>query len=140
MASAVEARNRADEATFAAAVAEHKADLASAAAESAQKDARQANTYANGALAGLSTLESVVDTVEWFAKHKALSEDTEVNDNKDYYIYNTSTGTLSKVEPEGTENPSEEGWYEINETIQNYVVSHVAQVEDGLYVLSLGEG
>lgn len=47
---------------------------------------------------------------------------------------------MSKVEPTGSENPTEEGWYEIDETIQNYVASHVAQTDDGLYVLSTGEG
>ena len=47
---------------------------------------------------------------------------------------------MSKVEPVGSENPSEEGWYEIDETIQNYVASHVAQTDDGLYVLSTSEG
>ena len=47
---------------------------------------------------------------------------------------------MSKVEPIGSENPSEEGWYEIDETIQNYVASHVAQTDDGLYVLSTSQG
>lgn len=43
---------------------------------------------------------------------------------------------MSKVTPEGSENPSNEGWYEIDETIQNYVASHVAETSDGLYIAS----
>lgn len=47
---------------------------------------------------------------------------------------------MSKIEPGGLENPSEEGWYEIDETVQNYVASHIAQTDDGLYVLSTAAG
>ena len=47
---------------------------------------------------------------------------------------------MSKVEPEGTENPNEEGWYELDETIQNYVASRVAETDDGLYVMSTASG
>ena len=47
---------------------------------------------------------------------------------------------MSKVEPNGNENPSEEEWYELDETIQNYVTSHIAETDDGLYVLSTVSG
>ncbi len=132
--------NKATDASEAAELANHKADLASEAASAAQTDARRANTYANGALAGLSTLESVIDTVNWFSEHRTASTDTEVDPNKNYYTYDSSTGTMSKVSPWGSENPSEEGWYELDETIQNYVASHVAQTDDGLYVASTISG
>ena len=134
--AAATAWNKANEAGDAANLADHKADLASVAAEAAQYDANLANSYANNALAGLSTLESVIDTINWFSEHKTLSTDIEVNSNKNYYIHNPSTGTMSKVEPNGSENPNEEGWYEIDETVQNYIASRIAQTPDGLYVAS----
>lgn len=135
-----EAWAQADSATNAANRAWDKAEIASMAANSAQSSARTANTYALGALEGLSTLESVIDTVNWFADHRTPTTDTTVNLNKNYYIFDSETGTMSKVEPDGIENPSEEGWYELDETIQNYVASHVAETNDGLYVLSTASG
>ena len=44
-------------------MANHKADIADHAAEEARSSAKQANNYALGALDGLATLESVIDTV-----------------------------------------------------------------------------
>lgn len=41
-----------------------------------------------------------------------LTSDTEVTEGKDYY--EKSGDTYTKVTPEGTENPSEEGWYELD--------------------------
>ena len=104
------------------------------------QDAADANAAAVGALAGLSTLESVVGTVQWFADHRRPSADTAVQAGKTYYSYDQSTGAMGAVEPEGTENPAQEGWYELDSTIQNYVVSHVAETAEGLYVLSLANG
>ena len=120
--------------------AETEAVRAGEAADEAKDEAERATGYANNALAGLGTLESVIDTVDWFATHKTASTDTTVDPDKTYYIYNSSTGTLSKVVPEGTENPSQEGWYELDEAITNYVASHIAQTDDGLYVVGLANG
>ena len=103
--------DKADEATVAAKVANRKADVASAAAQDAQSSAFTANNYALGALNGLSTLESVIDTVNWFADHRTLSTDTSVVNGKNYYILDQTTGTMSKVDSDGTENPNEQGWY-----------------------------
>lgn len=47
---------------------------------------------------------------------------------------------MSKAELFGTENPQELGLYELDETIQNYVASRVAETNDGLYISSLGNG
>lgn len=138
--AASNAQSSADAAASAASVADGKAEQAATAASNAQASATQANNYALGALAGLSTLESVIDTVSWFADHRKASTDTTVDPSKTYYEYDAQTGTMSAVTPEGTENPSQEGWYELDETIQNYVASHVATTDDGLYVASLSNG
>lgn len=103
-------------------------------------DAENAKTAANGAIAGLSTLESLIDTVQWIADHKKASTDTTVNVNKTYYTYDSVTGTLSKVDPVGTENPSQEGWYEIDEAITNYIASRLVETNEGLYVADIGNG
>jgi len=138
--AALEAWNKADEADSAAARADAKAEQANESAITAQNNAVRANSYALGALNSLSTLESVIDTVNWFADHRQQTTDTEVQDNKDYYTYDPSTGTMTKVEPVGDENPSQLEWYELSETIQNYIVSHVAETEDGLSVFSISNG
>ena len=57
------------------------ANTAETAANTAETAANTATTYANNALAGLSTLESVIDTVNWFADHKTASTDTEVDNS-----------------------------------------------------------
>ena len=106
----------------------------------AQDAAETAGRAANGALAGLATLENVVDTVNWFADHKKASTDTSVVTGKNYYIYDSQTGTLSLVTPEGTENPAQEGWFELDEAISEYVASHVAETSDGLWVIGLSNG
>lgn len=138
--SAQQAVEEANEAHDAATAAQAEASRASQSASEAQDSAEDANRAANGALAGLGTLESVIDTVEWFAEHKKATTDTTVQSGKTYYEYDESTGTLSKVEPDGTENPSQQGWYELDETIQNYVSTHVATTDDGLYVTALPGG
>lgn len=139
-ASATQAIADAATAQQAADAAQGSANQAQASAVAAMASATTANQAANGALAGLGTLESVIDTVEWFAAHKTASTDTTVQPDKNYYEYDSSTGTLSKITPEGTENPSQEGWYELDETIQNYVGSHIAMTDDGLYVVGLSGG
>lgn len=138
--AASEAWSKADEADSAAARADAKAEQANESAITAQNNAVRANSYALGALNSLSTLESVIDTVNWFADHRQQTTDTEVQNNKDYYTYDPSTGAMTKVEPVGDENPSQLEWYELNETIQNYIVSHVAETEDGLSVFSISNG
>ena len=106
----------------------------------ANEYALSANEAASNALAGLATLESVIDTVNWFAEHKVATTDTTVNSSKTYYIYDSVAGTLTEADPDGTENPSQEGWFELDEAISNYVASHIASTDDGLYVVGLSNG
>ncbi len=130
----------AQRAYIAAESAEADAQRANTAATAAEQSASDANTAANNALAGLGLVESVVDTVNWFAEHKTATTDTTVDQTKTYYIYNPITGSLVEATPTGTENPAQEGWYELTEAISSYVATHVATTDDGLYILSLGNG
>ena len=134
------AQTSADAAATAAWNAQQSADDAQTSADNAQTSANTANTAANNALSGLGMVESVVDVVNWFAEHKTASTDTTVNANKTYYSYDASTGVLAKLDPVGTENPSALGWYELDDAISQYVASHVATTNDGLYVVSAANG
>lgn len=141
------AQTAADNAQTSANAAQQSADNAATAAsnaqtsaDNAQRDATTANTAANNALLGLSTVESVVDVVNWFAEHKAASTDTTVDPDKAYYTYDATTGALSRVTPTGTEDPSALGWYELGDAIADYVATHVASTNDGLSVLSIANG
>lgn len=138
--SATQAAASAGSAASSAVSAAADATQAAADAASAKSDARTANIAANNALMGLSTVESVVDLVNWFAEHKKATTDTTVQSGKAYYIYDSTTGALSKVEPEGTENPAQQGWYEMDEAISEYVATHVATTEDGLSVIGSANG
>lgn len=120
--------------------AQASADAAQTSADNAQTSATTANTAANNALIGLGTVESVIDVVNWFAEHKTLSTDTTVDPNKTYYSYDASTGTLTKLDPEGTEDPSALGWYEMTDAVADYVATHVATTNDGLYVVAQTNG
>ena len=138
--AASQAAEAAADAIESASQAADAADAAQQSALEAQESAETANQAANNALIGLATVEGVVDTVNWFAEHKTASTDTSVVPSKTYYEYNPVAGTLSAVTPEGDENPSEEGWYELSEAISNYVAAHIATTNDGLYVVGLSNG
>lgn len=49
----------------------------------------------------------------------SLTADTEVVEDKAYYTYDSETQTYTDVTPEGDEDPSDEGWYEV--TVTEYV-------------------
>ena len=59
----------------------------------------------------------------------ALSADTEVSDDKNYYEYDSTSQTYTVVETVGNENPVSEGWYEV--TVTSYVtVTSIDTVDD----------
>lgn len=128
--SADEAQVAANGAQASADAAQSSADAASQEAATAKSMATSATTSANNALTQLATVESVIDTVNWLSEHAALTEDTSVQPNKNYYIRNES-GTYVKV-TDPTGNPSEQGWYEMDEAISNYVAAHMSLTDYGL--------
>jgi len=145
--AALSAIGYAEEAGVAAAQAKASAESAAGAAqeawehaEDAYGSARDANTAANNALMGLGTVESVLDVINWFAEHKKASTDTTVDPTKSYYTYDPDTGILQRVQPEGDEDPSALGWYEIDEAIANYIGTHLALTDEGLNVVGAAQG
>lgn len=143
---AVESANIAQEA---AESAQASAAEAKTSANEAKTQAIQATTYANNALTQLSTVEDVVDVLNWISEHGTYkaSTDTEVVAGK-YYFIRTGSGTTTDpyvydvvVSPTG--DPSEEGYYEldsVDEAVSNYISSHLALTDEGLYIVKDGSG
>lgn len=126
--SAAAAQESANDAAEAASQAwDHAVDAASA--------ANTANTHANSALTQLSIVQDVVGTLNWISDHGTytLTSDTEVIPGKVYF---------SRVESIYTPvvDPTEEGlpgYYELSmdQAVSNYVASHLALTNRGLWVL-----
>lgn len=68
-----------------AAQAVHDAAVALGAANNALASAADANTAAAGAIAGLGTVEDVVDVVRWLSEHAVPTHDSEFAGGKKYY-------------------------------------------------------
>ena len=144
-ADAAIASEKATEASTAASAAQASADiaitnagLAQAAATNAQADANSANQSANAALTQLSVVEDVVGVLEWISEHATYkaSTDTEVIAGK---IYFTKSGNTYTPVANPTGNPSTAGYYEIDnidEAVSNYVSSHLALTNQGLWVVN----
>lgn len=121
------------------------ADNAVTAAGNAVTAAGQANTAANNALTQLSTVENVVGVLNWISEHATYqaSTDTSVVPGKFYF---TRSGSGTEADPyvysivqNPTGNPSANGYYEIDsidEAVSNYVMSHVALDDDGLWIVN----
>lgn len=125
------ARDAAERAEADAERAHVAADAAAQSASEAKTSAAVAHTAANNALTGLSTVESVVDTLSWLTEHSTLTTDTTPVVNKNYYIHNQD-GTFTRVSDTEGKNPAQEGWYEMDEAVSNYVASHLALTDYGL--------
>lgn len=136
--AAADAKATADSVREIAAGAQESADAAQASAEAAQTDAVRANSAATGALNGLATVEDVVGTLNWITEHSKVTTDTTPEAGKSYYIKNQDNTFTLVTDVEG-KNPAQEGWYELNEAVQNYIMSHLALVDgEGLYVMADG--
>lgn len=164
--TAVEAIDYASQASAAASTAYSAAQTAQASADSAVADAARANEAATQAVSdaataheaadsaqesadkatyALSDVERVVGTVNWIAEHGRyeLTEDTAVDGSKSYYTRSGSGTTADPyvyavvAEPKASELST---YYElhIDESVQNFINSHVWLEQDGLYVGTQG--
>ena len=130
-----------------AAQATASATAAGDAAAAAQEQAGIATTAANNALVQLAEVEDVMGTVEWIAEHGTyeLTTDTQVDDSKVYYE-RTGSGTQADpwvytAIPEPTE-AGLSGYYElhVDQAVSQYVSTHLALTDAGLYVLADANG
>lgn len=137
-ASADTARQAANEAVADASTARSMAESASSDAAAASESAAIAKQSADKAAYALSDVENVVGTVNWIAEHGeyVLTSDTAIVEGKAYY---TRSGTAPNyvytlvTEPRVSELST---YYEleIDESVQNYLASHIYLLNDGLYV------
>ena len=137
---AVEDAARASEA---AASAQESADIAAEAADSAQKSADNAGEYAARALGNLSTVQSVAETLTWITQHgtMTLTTDTELDPTHVYFVQdNNGDYVVGNVHYSIVKEPSADGlasYYvlSIDESLQNYVGTHLALTSEGLWIL-----
>ena len=132
------ALNAANDAENDAQRAKVAADEAEASAQSAATAADSANRSANSALTQLSVVEDVVGVLAWISEHATYvaSTDTEVVAGKMYF---TRSGDIYTPVANPTGNPSTQGYYEIDsidEAVSNYVSSHLALTNAGLWVVN----
>ncbi|MBR2838023.1 MAG: hypothetical protein IKE55_04540, partial [Kiritimatiellae bacterium] len=141
---AAEAAGAAQESADAAADA---ADVADGKAEEAIASAGTAKEAADSALVQLATVEDVVGTATWIAEHGTYepTEDAAVDDSKVYY---ERTGSGTQADPwvyTAVAEPTDEGlagYYELHveQAVSQYVASHLALTDAGLYVLKDASG
>lgn len=135
------AQASANEADRKAVAAGQAASAAQASANQALESAGTANRAANGALEQLSTVEDVVDVLTWIQDHGtySASTDTEVVPGKYYFTRSGTDPNYSyTLVTNPTGNPSTSGYYEctgVDEAVTNYVTTHLALTNDGLYVV-----
>lgn len=128
------AREAAEAAQISATDAKTTADSVRGIAVDAQTNAGIARSAADSAMKGLGQVEDVVGVLDWITAHSKVTTDTTPQAGKSYYIKNQDN-TFTLVTDVTGKNPSQEGWYELTEAVQNYILSHLALTNDGLYVM-----
>ena len=137
-ASATSASNSEASAQASAASA-HNAEVS---ALESENQATIATKYANAALDQLSVMQDVVGVLNWAKDHGSfvLTPDTEVQEGKVYFTYDSTTGDYSPVVyPETSELST---YYEltVDEAMEDFIMSHLAVTSRGLWVLPNGIG
>lgn len=140
-ASAVTAYNKAQEAATSATNAQTSANNALASATNAAE-------YASRALGNLSTVQSVAETLTWITQHgtMALTTDTALDPTHVYFIrdnngdYQVGSYKYSIVAEPNVDNISTYYELTIDESLNNYVGTHLALTNDGLWLLPAASG
>lgn len=147
--AAQDAVTSAETARTAAQIAQETAESVEGIAQQAQEDADSAqvsaqNAYnsASMAISQLSVVENIVGVLDLLSQNGdyAITSDTEPQANK-WYFTRSGSGTQADpyiytvVIPNPSDDPSSLGYYElvgIDQSIQNYVSSHLALTNEGL--------
>ena len=153
--AASDAWDKASDAETAASTAQSRANDAYTAASNAQTSANNAqasahnaNEYASRALGNLTTVQSVAETLTWITQHgtMALTSDTSIDPTHVYFVVDTngdyvvgSTHYSIVTEPETS---ALNTYYEltIDESLNNYVGTHLALTSEGLWLLPAASG
>lgn len=141
--AASSAQSSAQTALTNAGLAQTAAGNAQASANNAQASADNASEYASRALGNLSTVQSVTETLNWITQHgtMTLTTDTALDPTHVYFVQDNSGdyvvgGVHYAVVPE----PSVDDlstYYElnINESLNNYVATHLSVTSEGLWII-----
>ena len=144
------AATAASEAQGSAEQAVQDAATASEQAQAAQNSATQANSYAIGALSGLSDVEKVVGTLNWISEHGVYSPTTDnvVQADKSYYTYDgtdyvpvqepTQDGLYSYALTSDTAIDPEKTYYTRNVEYA-YFLTHDTEIVEGKTYYALDE-
>ena len=152
---AVDAKETADAVEGIAQAAQHSADTAATAAAQAVLDAGKAKTsadnaseYAARALGNLSTVQSVAETLTWITAHGTMTLTTDVTPDPThvYFVIDaggdyTVGGTTYAIVTEPV--TADMGTYyelSIDESLNNYVGTHLALDSEGLWLLPASSG
>lgn len=84
-------------------------------------------------LKGLALAQNVIGTLAWITAHSKVTTDQTPVSEKAYYIKNQD-GTYTIVTDTTGKIPVSEGWYEMDEAMENYIALHLAMTNDGLVV------
>lgn len=126
-----------------AAAAQTAAANAQTSADSAQTSADSASEYAARALGNLSTVQNVAETLNWIASHgtMTLTTDTALDPTHVYFVQDnngdyTVGGTRYAVVTEpNVANISTYYELSIDESLNNYVATHLAVDSEGLWIV-----
>ena len=147
------ANEAANNAVLDAGRAKEAADSASASAEQARKDAgsakesaENASEYAARALGNLSTVQSVTETLNWITAHgtMTITTDTALDPTHVYFVrdnegdYEVGSYRYSIVTEPKLEDISTYYVLSIDESLNNYVGTHLAVTSEGLWILPEG--
>lgn len=118
------------------------AESAQGSAESADTSATLANASANNALTQLGVVEKVVDILSWISEHGeyGLTNDESAVEGKYYFSYDgTSYAVVTSLGED--DDPHALGYYELTDVdsaVSNYINTHLALTNDGLYLQTSG--
>ena len=123
-------------------------ETAGTAAQEAKASAQNASEYASRALGNLSTVQSVAETLTWITQHgtMALTTDVALDPTHVYFVvdaggdYTVGGVTYAIVtEPDVADIGT---YYElsIDESLNNYVGTHLALTQEGLWLLPATSG
>jgi hypothetical protein len=149
------AQNSADAAANAASVADGKAVAAGNAAAAAQSSANAAQAsadnageYASRALGNLSTVQSVAETLAWITAHgtMTITTDTSLDPTHVYFVrdangdYTVGNYKYSVVSEPDVSQLSNYYVLSIDESLNNYVATHLAVTNEGLWIIPASNG
>jgi len=137
------AQSQASAAASAASSASSAASAAQTSANKAQASADNAGEYAARALGNLSSVQSVAETLAWVTQHGTMTLTTDtapdpshvyfvVDANGDYVVGGTHYSVVAEPVTSAMSTYYELG---IDESLNNYVATHLAVDSEGLWIL-----